>query len=111
MRSRGSRWSRSRIFPARLGYPALLLFGAVRGGALSAQQITLPPKSGAVKFAVIGDVGTGEPPEYDVAKQVIRYHGRFPFTFVLMLGDNIYGSERPQDFETKFSTPYKPLLD
>jgi len=30
---------------------------------------------------------------------------------VIMLGDNIYGSERPQDFERKFLKPYKTLLD
>ena len=35
----------------------------------------------------------------------------FPFEFVIMLGDNIYGSERPQDFVAKFEKPYKPLLD
>ena len=29
----------------------------------------------------------------------------------LVLGDNIYGSERPQDFAQKFERPYKPLLD
>ena len=35
----------------------------------------------------------------------------FPFEFVLMLGDNIYGGERPQDFVKKFEQPYKALLD
>ena len=34
----------------------------------------------------------------------------FPFTFVIMLGDNLYGRERPQDYETKFEKPYAPLL-
>ena len=28
-----------------------------------------------------------------------------------MLGDNMYGAERPQDFLNKFEKPYKPLLD
>ena len=28
-----------------------------------------------------------------------------------MLGDNIYGSERPQDFVNKFEKPYQALLD
>ena len=28
-----------------------------------------------------------------------------------MLGDNMYGAERPQDFVQKFEKPYKPLLD
>ena len=30
---------------------------------------------------------------------------------MLLAGDNIYGSERPQDFVKKFEIPYKPLLD
>jgi len=38
-------------------------------------------------------------------------HDVFPFEFVLMVGDNMYGSERPQDFVRKFELPYKPLLD
>jgi 3',5'-cyclic AMP phosphodiesterase CpdA len=28
-----------------------------------------------------------------------------------MMGDNLYGSESPQDYENKFAIPYKPLLD
>ena len=28
-----------------------------------------------------------------------------------MLGDNMYGSERPQDYARKFEQPFKPLLD
>jgi predicted phosphodiesterase len=28
-----------------------------------------------------------------------------------MMGDNLYGSERPQDFVNKFEAPYKMLLD
>jgi predicted MPP superfamily phosphohydrolase len=29
----------------------------------------------------------------------------------VLVGDNLYGSERPQDFKMKFELPYKPLLD
>ena len=35
----------------------------------------------------------------------------FPFEFVLMLGDNIYGGNSASDFQTKFERPYKPMLD
>lgn len=35
----------------------------------------------------------------------------FPFEFVIMLGDNIYGGSSPKDYEKKFEKPYKPLLD
>jgi hypothetical protein len=41
----------------------------------------------------------------------VAFHPRFPFNFAIMLGDNLYGKERPRDYENKFEKPYKPLLD
>ena len=38
-------------------------------------------------------------------------HDRFPFELVITVGDNLYGSQRPKDFQTKFEEPYKKLLD
>ena len=35
---------------------------------------------------------------------------KFPFDFALMLGDNIYGTQTPADFQRKFEEPYKALL-
>jgi 3',5'-cyclic AMP phosphodiesterase CpdA len=75
------------------------------------QQITLPQAKASVRFAVIGDFGTGERLQYETAERLRLAHEQFPFEFVLMLGDNIYGSKTPRDFETKFELPYKPLLD
>jgi predicted phosphodiesterase len=77
----------------------------------AAQELTLPLKPDSVRFGVIGDNGTGETPQYDVGRQLAAYHEKFPFTFVIMVGDNLYGAERPQDFVTKFEAPYKALLD
>jgi hypothetical protein len=79
--------------------------------AQTPQEIALPLKANSVRFAVMGDNGTGATPQYEVAKQMAAGYERFPFTFVIMMGDNLYGSERPQDFVKKFETPYKPLLD
>src|SRR4029453_7810982 len=73
--------------------------------------IALPNKGGTLKFAVLGDFGTGLPQEYQLAEQMNRAHQRFPFELVILVGDNLYGSERPQDFKLKFETPYQPLLD
>jgi 3',5'-cyclic AMP phosphodiesterase CpdA len=42
---------------------------------------------------------------------MVQYHAVFPFEFVLMMGDNLYGGEAPKDFEKKFEEPYKALLD
>jgi len=63
-----------------------------------------------VRFGVIGDSGTGGRLQYEVASRMGEFHGRFPFTFVIMLGDNMYGGEQPEDFERKFSRPYQALL-
>jgi 3',5'-cyclic AMP phosphodiesterase CpdA len=77
----------------------------------AAQDLALPSLPDSVKFAAIGDAGTGDPPQYDVANQMTRVHAKFPFDLVLLLGDNIYGSQSPQDMVRKFSQPYKALLD
>jgi 3',5'-cyclic AMP phosphodiesterase CpdA len=76
-----------------------------------AQDLALPLKPNSVRFAVIGDNGTGAKPQYEVAQQMDIYHEKFPYTFVIMNGDNLYGGERPQDFVQKFEAPYKALLD
>ncbi len=64
-----------------------------------------------MRFGVIGDSGTGERKQYEVAKQMEIYRQRVGFDFVIMLGDNIYGGHRSKDFAEKFEQPYKPLLD
>jgi hypothetical protein len=73
---------------------------------------TLPPVAqNSVRFAVLGDAGTGERAQYETAAALVRSRQVFPFEFVIMVGDNMYGSERPQDYVRKFETPYKTLLD
>jgi len=79
--------------------------------AAGAQSLALPNKPDSVKFAVIGDNGTGDQPEYQVADQMVAFRRQFPFDMVIMLGDNMYGGQKPEDFVQKFERPYKPLLD
>jgi hypothetical protein len=84
--------------------------------ALAAQAkpeppLPLPNREGSLKFAVFGDFGTASTRQYQLAAQMQKTHQTFPFELVLLAGDNIYGSERPQDFSKKFEIPYKPLLD
>src|SRR5579864_6718989 len=73
--------------------------------------VDLPGAPDSVKFAVIGDNGTGDKPEYEVGQQMAIARTRFPFAFVIMLGDNMYGRQEPQDFVTKFERPYAALLN
>jgi predicted phosphodiesterase len=77
----------------------------------TAGEFKFPLKTGSVRFAAIGDMGTGESPQYEIAQQMVKVHQTFPFEFVIMLGDNIYGGSKPADYEKKFAVPYKPLLD
>jgi len=79
--------------------------------SLCAQELTLPLKPNSVRFAVIGDMGTGEKPQYEVAEQIIRERQKFPFEFAITMGDNLYGGSNPSDYEKKFERPYKLLLD
>ncbi len=73
--------------------------------------VPLPNKDGSFKFGVLGDFGTGDPPQYELADQMVKLHQRFKYELVVLVGDNLYGSERPHDFVNKFERPYKPLLD
>jgi len=77
----------------------------------AAVVITLPNAPDSLKFAVIGDTGTGGGRQYQLAAQFGAAYKLYPFSFVLMLGDNIYGRETAKDFFTKFELPYKALLD
>ncbi|HEX6974174.1 MAG TPA: metallophosphoesterase [Vicinamibacterales bacterium] len=73
--------------------------------------LALPVKDGSVRFAVIGDSGRGDQAQNEVARQMVAWRQRFPFDFVLMLGDNIYGPHTPQDYVEKFEEPYRDLLN
>ena len=79
--------------------------------AAQAPPTPLPNRDDSLKFAVLGDFGDGSREQYQTAAEMARAHERFPFELVITVGDNLYGSERPQDFVKKFETPYKPLLD
>jgi predicted phosphodiesterase len=78
---------------------------------LHAQDLRLPMRDGSVRFAILGDAGTGGSAQRRVAERLVATHRMYPFEFVLMLGDNLYGSEDPGDYASKFERPYKPLLD
>jgi predicted MPP superfamily phosphohydrolase len=112
-------WFLALLFP-------LLLIGTCRDAAnvaaraivVEAQQsspaeatVPLPNRDGSFKFAVLGDFGTGEREQYQLAEQMFAVYKRFKYDSVMLVGDNLYGSQRPQDFRNKFEVPYKPLLD
>jgi hypothetical protein len=89
------------IFIACLGATSL---------AVAAHEAGLRVTADSLRFAVVGDNGTGETPQYDVGRQMVIARQRFPFELVIMLGDNMYGRQRAEDFVDKFERPYGPLL-
>jgi predicted phosphodiesterase len=82
-----------------------------RPAATASLTITLPNKPESVRFAVLGDTGTGAEGQAQLAKVLLEGRRQFPFNFVLMLGDNLYGGEDSKDYAKKFEQPYKRLLD
>ncbi len=114
----------------RLALCPFLLCGLTIGGCVQAQRgpvqvqaaqtpqqaavtpaTAMPNREGSLKFAVLGDFGDGGSGQMALAAEMARVRERYPFEFVITVGDNIYGSQRPQDFARKFERPYKPLLD
>ena len=77
----------------------------------AAVSLTLPNKEGNVRFLVIGDTGTGTNQQEELSRVMLRYRQAFPYEFALMLGDNMYGSEKAIDYKQKFENVYRPLLD
>ncbi|HEV8367262.1 MAG TPA: metallophosphoesterase [Pyrinomonadaceae bacterium] len=82
-----------------------------KSSATSSLKLSLPLKDGSLRFAVIGDTGSGSSKQSQLGELMFQYRSIFPYEFVLMMGDNLYGSETPKDFEKKFSDPYKKILD
>lgn len=96
---------------ARAPFLAVALAGVAATAAVQdLQPLHLPNKPGTIKFAVIGDAGTGSRAQYEVGRQMAAFRERYPFTFVIMVGDNIYGADTARDVKAKFEEPYGALL-
>lgn len=81
--------------------------------AQSGTPIPLPtdgPKANEIRFAAIGDTGTGGKEQYKLAERLLKVQSRTKFNLLLFLGDNIYESGSPKGVENKFIKPYAPLF-
>jgi Calcineurin-like phosphoesterase len=92
-----------------LGTLLILLVASWQPSA--APTLTVPNRADTLKFGVLGDNGSGDSGQYDLAKQMAAVHRLFAFGFVIMVGDNFYGSQTPPELSRKFDVPYRPLLD
>jgi 3',5'-cyclic AMP phosphodiesterase CpdA len=81
-------------------------------GSFSTLSLTqaVHPQPPIVNFAVIGDSGSGDEHQLNVARQMVAYHDRHRYEFVIMLGDNVYPWGSPGDYRKKFEIPYAELL-
>lgn len=108
--------------PRVTGLLAAIVIGSACAPRLPAVQVplqfppgyveqVLPMVPGSLKFAVLGDFGTGGPGQYQMASQMAELQLRFPFALVLTVGDNLYGRQNADNFVKKFEAPYRELLD
>jgi predicted MPP superfamily phosphohydrolase len=104
------RFAENRRFRVRRVLVTTLLAVGLAGPAFT-QKVSLPNKEGSVRFAVIGDSGTGGGAQKEIAAQIASARREFTFEFALMLGDNLYGGDGPRDYRKKFEEPYKALID
>jgi predicted phosphodiesterase len=86
-------------------------FSGRTASAASVSDLRLPMREGSVKFLAIGDTGTGSGQQIELAKVMAKYRALFPYEFVLLMGDNIYGSEKSADMKRKFEDIYKPIIE
>ena len=96
---------------SQIAYSQPLAVGKAPTANAPAASITLPMREGSVKLAVFGDAGRGTPDQFALGKVIADYRQAFPFDWVLLTGDNIYGKDTPADMKQKFEAPYKALLD
>lgn len=104
----GVLWAPS-LAPASMRSGAMMFVADQHSAAGTAVALPLRPNS--VRFAVIGDSGTGNEAQYTLASEMVKVQQATDFGFVVMTGDNLYGGHSPNDYEKKFEIPYKPLLD
>ena len=72
---------------------------------------TLAPDIQRLRFAVIGDYGSGLSPQLELAERMCRFRERKPFDLVVTTGDNVYESGDPARFDEVFFRPYDCLFD
>jgi len=86
---------------AALGAGTLVKPSAVWGAA---------PVADRLRFAVLGDWGTGGDEQRRVLEQMLTAHAAKPLDFVIGAGDNIYPNGSGRLFGEKFERPFAPLL-
>jgi len=90
---------------------AIFSLATISAGALfKPPSIFCSPVTDKIRFAVIGDGGTGDQHQIGIAKQMFAAHQRAPFDFVISAGDNVYPNGSGKYFGKHFEEPFASLL-
>jgi 3',5'-cyclic AMP phosphodiesterase CpdA len=90
---------------------AIISLAAVSAGALiKPSSVFCAPVDNKIRFAVIGDWGTGDHDEVGTARQMIVSHQRSPLDFVIAAGDNVYPNGNGRYFGKNFEQPFAGLI-
>src|SRR6185295_20230909 len=90
---------------------AILSIATISAGAfIKPASIFCSPVKDKLRFAVIGDWGSGDHDQVGTAKQMLAAHERAPFDFIISAGDNIYPNGSGRYFGRCFEQPIAGLI-
>ncbi len=90
---------------------AIFSLATISAGAFfKPSSIFCSPVNDKIRFAVIGDWGTGDKHQIGIANQMYASHQRSPFDFVISAGDNVYPNGSGRYFNRSFEQPFSSLL-
>jgi 3',5'-cyclic AMP phosphodiesterase CpdA len=90
---------------------AIFSLATISAGALiKPSSIFCSPVNDKIRFAVIGDWGTGDKNQIGIARQMLAAHQRSAFDFVISAGDNVYPNGSGKYFDRHFEQPFADLL-
>ena len=90
---------------------AIVSLATISGAALiKPSSIFCSPVKDILRFAVIGDFGTGGHDEIATAKRMFAVHQRTPFDLIITAGDNIYPNGSGRHFAKNFEQPFADLI-
>jgi 3',5'-cyclic AMP phosphodiesterase CpdA len=93
-----------------------ILRGFVSAGvAVAASRVAFgsqlaQPAPAPVRFALLGDWGSGDAAQMAIGERMAAVHGRTPFDLVVTAGDNIYPNGAADKFASHFERPFEGLL-
>jgi hypothetical protein len=68
------------------------------------------PTADAVRFAVLGDFGSGDEKEFAIARQMAAVHDKVPLGLIVTAGDNVYPDGAADLFRERFERPFEGIL-